>query len=268
MGLLDGIGYALGAGADVAAVGAMDQFRSLVEQDRQAALAQIRQQMESSARKQQGTEMTAEAQRIAGERGTQRLAGAEQAYADAGMADDPAVKTGLINAKREQSVPNSRDSVQASVNLGYEKPSTLLQIDKMDQQASAAGRLADLKEQRQDAWQENESAKRANEDRRIDAMFAKIASAKSGEGGETAKRVAEAKQIMAEINKERSAAKKPLITFEDAMDMHFKGDPAPKTVTQEDAFGNKKTTKTRYGEGEAPSGNHLVFVPGKGLVPK
>ena len=42
MGLLDGVGYALGAGADVASAGMMDEFKSKVEQERQMALQQAK----------------------------------------------------------------------------------------------------------------------------------------------------------------------------------------------------------------------------------
>jgi hypothetical protein len=94
-------------------------------------------------------------------------------------------------------------------------------------------RKLDEAAKRQDAWTANEAVKRENEAKRIEAMFAKIDAAGAGKD-KTPTRVAEATQIMEQINKERVAAGKPKITFEDALQMHYKSaDPAKETVTYE-----------------------------------
>lgn len=84
-------------------------------------------------------------------------------------------------------------------------------------------------EARQNAWNANEASKRENEAKRIEAIVAKIGATGKDK---TPSRVAEAQQIMENINKDRVAAGKPTITFEDALTMHFRAaDPAKETVT-------------------------------------
>lgn len=61
MGILDGVGYALGAAADTGAAGMMDQFRSQLEQDRQIALASVRQKLDTQTHRENVDYSTANA---------------------------------------------------------------------------------------------------------------------------------------------------------------------------------------------------------------
>lgn len=107
MGIMDSVGYALGAAADVGAAGMMDQFKSQLEQERQTALMQVRQQMEAQSQRssvdlanEQRQKRSAEIEQGAGLIAAKRIETppAVDAQADqAAMAYDDARQKGLIS---------------------------------------------------------------------------------------------------------------------------------------------------------------------------
>lgn len=109
--------------------------------------------------------------------------------------------------------------------------------DRSEDNALNSKRL-DEAAKRQDAWTANESTKRENEAKRIEAMFARIGAQSKDKTEKTPTRVAEAQQIMENINKDRVAAGKPKITFEDALAMHFRATDPGKETVKTDSDGN------------------------------
>lgn len=146
--------------------------RSLIQQE---SLLKYRDELDAAKTKRISGEITAEANRVAGDRATGLLGAARQAYADAGMADDPAVVQGLATAQAEQSVPTTRDRVQAAANLGHPSPDLqLLQLDKQDLRDKAQQDANIIANKRLDITAMRDEARNALADRKLDIDSKKV----------------------------------------------------------------------------------------------
>ncbi len=175
-----------------------------------------------------------EAQGMADKRGGLLSQSATDAYNKLAETDPEGAKLGLEAVESAKAgggyaqEPTTRDMLLAQGDI----KSVALNDDKKEDNALNSRKL-DEAARRQDAWTANEATKRENEAKRIEAMFAKIGAAGSGKD-KVPSRVAEATQIMDKINEERVASGKPKITFEDALQMHYKSaDPAKEAITYE-----------------------------------
>ncbi len=222
MGLLGAIGAGLAEVGGTAEKIGMEGIRAAIEADRDARLNDMRDQADLRNRARNKADAEEERKRVAGL--INKPVEVNQGDGMLGPAtDDPAE---LAQTTRE---PTARERQSRLLEVGDLPNAERMgkDADRSEDNALNAKKL-DEAARRQDAWSANEAAKRENEAKRIEAMFARIGGGKE----KTPSRVAEATQIMEKINEERVAAGKPKITFEDALQMHYKSaDPAKETVT-------------------------------------
>lgn len=194
LGLLGAIN-GLGQGMQTVGAGMVKQQEDIDKEQRSLILGRQLQQdrfdLEDARAKRLAGEVTVEANRLAGERASGLLSSARQAYADAGMADDPAVVQGLDQAQAEQSVPTLRDRVQAKANLGQGGELDLLRIDaderrskKAEDETAATNRRLELTAMRDAARNALAERKLDIDSKKVDAMIAGIGAwAKSTSAG-------------------------------------------------------------------------------------
>lgn len=227
-------------------------MRSLIQQE---SLLKYRDELADAKTKRISGEITAEANQIAGIRATGLLGAARQAYADAGMADDPNVVQGLATAQAEQSVPTTRDRVQAAANLGHPSPDLqLLQLDKQDLRDKAQQDANIIANKRLDITAMRDEARNALADRKLDIDSKKVDAMIAGIGAWAKTAGAGKMQTTAMIQNyaelERRGYSKDKIEK-----ILFEGkDTGYETVSTEgyDAAGNKVTTTKKVAGSSAP----------------
>ena len=209
LGLLGAIN-GLGQGMTAVGTNIVKQQDEQAKEDRSLILAQHLQEdrfkIEDARAKRLAGEVATEASNIASTRATGLLGASRQAYADAGMADDPAVVQGLATAQAEQSVPTLRDRVQAKANLGQGSEMDLLKLDAEDRRNKIAEDANTNTNRRLDI-QDRQVTQRDTRDqsyRDIQDERNRILEMKAGAKGATEDRVA-AHQFIGSLGKEIDA---------------------------------------------------------------